>query len=248
MQGASQVKLTAARWSVVTLQSDRRNSPSPRPSGAAAVEAARELGHVRRRARLYVGCDPAGYRRGREVYRTRLPDGQSNGQGSIAEKGVWPSLQPLPEDLKAGLSGGFRPASKADEVWPGIVAERTSWRRSTRHQDGVGHRCAVLPRAGAATREQFLASLVRWYSPDDERWPLATSTNAELLALSGKRQSLSGKTPASSEQGALADLLLVDGNPLDNINLIADPPRISRSSGAAPISSPSSPSRSHRPR
>ena len=25
------------------------------------------------------------------------------------------------------------------------------------------------------------------------------------------------------EQGALADLLLVDGNPLDNIDLIADP-------------------------
>ena len=25
------------------------------------------------------------------------------------------------------------------------------------------------------------------------------------------------------EQGALADLLLVDGNPLDNINLITDP-------------------------
>jgi imidazolonepropionase-like amidohydrolase len=25
------------------------------------------------------------------------------------------------------------------------------------------------------------------------------------------------------EQGALADLLLVDGNPLDNIGLIADP-------------------------
>jgi imidazolonepropionase-like amidohydrolase len=25
------------------------------------------------------------------------------------------------------------------------------------------------------------------------------------------------------EQGALADLLLVEGNPLDNINLIADP-------------------------
>jgi len=25
------------------------------------------------------------------------------------------------------------------------------------------------------------------------------------------------------EQGALADLLLVDGNPLDSINLIADP-------------------------
>ena len=27
------------------------------------------------------------------------------------------------------------------------------------------------------------------------------------------------------EQGALADLLLVEGNPLENINLIADPAR-----------------------
>ena len=51
---------------------------------------------------------------------------------------------------------------------------------------------------------------------------MATSTNAELLALSGKRNPYPGKLGVV-EQGALADLLLVDGNPLDNINLIADP-------------------------
>jgi imidazolonepropionase-like amidohydrolase len=51
---------------------------------------------------------------------------------------------------------------------------------------------------------------------------VATSTNAELLALSGKRNPYPGKLGVV-EQGALADLLLVDGNPLDNINLIADP-------------------------
>ena len=51
---------------------------------------------------------------------------------------------------------------------------------------------------------------------------MATGTNAELLALSGKRSPYPGKLGVV-EQGALADLLLVDGNPLENINLIADP-------------------------
>ena len=50
---------------------------------------------------------------------------------------------------------------------------------------------------------------------------MATGTNAELLALSGKRSPYPGKLGVV-EQGALADLLLV-GNPLENINLIADP-------------------------
>jgi imidazolonepropionase-like amidohydrolase len=51
---------------------------------------------------------------------------------------------------------------------------------------------------------------------------MATSTNAELLALSGKRNPYPGKLGVV-EQGAFADLLLVDGNPLDNIMLVADP-------------------------
>ena len=51
---------------------------------------------------------------------------------------------------------------------------------------------------------------------------MATLTSAELLALSGKRNPYPGKLGVV-EQGALADLLLADGDPLDNINLIADP-------------------------
>ena len=70
-------------------------------------------------------------------------------------------------------------------------------------------------------KERFLASLVRWYTPA-EALVMATSTNADLLALSGKRNPYPGKLGVV-EQGALADLLLVDGNPLENINLIADP-------------------------
>jgi imidazolonepropionase-like amidohydrolase len=42
------------------------------------------------------------------------------------------------------------------------------------------------------------------------------------LSLSGPRNPYPGKLGVV-EEGALADLLLVDGNPLDNIGLVADP-------------------------
>ena len=51
---------------------------------------------------------------------------------------------------------------------------------------------------------------------------MATSSNAQLLELSGKRNPYPGKLGVV-EEGALADLLLVDGNPLDNVGLLADP-------------------------
>ena len=76
-------------------------------------------------------------------------------------------------------------------------------------------------RALAQHQGAILASLVRWYSPA-EALAMATGTNAELLALSGKRNPHPGKLGVV-EQGALADLLLTDGNPLENINLVADP-------------------------
>jgi hypothetical protein len=53
---------------------------------------------------------------------------------------------------------------------------------------------------------------------------MATKTNAELLAMSGKRNPYPGKLGVV-EEGALADLLLVDGDPLKNLKLIADPAR-----------------------
>jgi len=66
-----------------------------------------------------------------------------------------------------------------------------------------------------------LAKMVRWFEPA-EVLKMATSTNAELLALSGPRSPYSGKLGVVQE-GALADLLLVDGDPIANIDLVADP-------------------------
>jgi imidazolonepropionase-like amidohydrolase len=53
---------------------------------------------------------------------------------------------------------------------------------------------------------------------------MATADNGELMALSGFINPYPGKLGVV-EEGALADLLLVDGNPLDNIQLIEDPDR-----------------------
>ena len=73
----------------------------------------------------------------------------------------------------------------------------------------------------AAVAATQLANRVRWYAPA-EVLRMATADNAELLALSGARSPYPGKLGVVQE-GALADLLLVDGNPLENIMLVADP-------------------------
>lgn len=67
----------------------------------------------------------------------------------------------------------------------------------------------------------ILSTMTRWYSPQ-EVLRLATSSNAELLSLSGPRNPYPGKLGVV-EEGALADLLLVNGDPLSNIDLVADP-------------------------
>lgn len=66
-----------------------------------------------------------------------------------------------------------------------------------------------------------LVKMTRWYTPF-EVLTMTTNVNARLLALSGPRSPYKGKLGVV-EQGALADLLLVDGDPLANINLLATP-------------------------
>ena len=66
-----------------------------------------------------------------------------------------------------------------------------------------------------------IVKLRAWMTPA-EALRLVTHDNAQLLALSGPRNPYPGKQGVI-EEGALADLLLVDGDPLVNLDLIADP-------------------------
>ena len=61
----------------------------------------------------------------------------------------------------------------------------------------------------------------KWFSPY-EILVQGTSRGGGLIALSGPRNPYPGKLGVI-EEGAYADLLLVDGNPLENIDLIGDP-------------------------
>ncbi len=136
----------------------------------------------------------------------------------IADKGIWLSLQPLPELLRQGFAEGTVERAKADEVWPGIAR---TYELAKKYKIKTAWGTDVLfSRALAQQQGAILASLTRWYTPA-EALSMATGTNAELLALSGPRNPYPGRLGVI-EEGALADLLLVDGNPLETMELVAD--------------------------
>jgi imidazolonepropionase-like amidohydrolase len=137
----------------------------------------------------------------------------------IASKGVWLSLQPLPDELRQGLPVGSVQRAKADEVWPGI-ARAYELAKKYKIKTAWGTDILFAP-ALAQQQGAILASLVRWYTPA-QALVMATGTNAQLLAMSGKRSPYPGRLGVV-EEGALADLLLVDGNPIADIKLVADP-------------------------
>jgi imidazolonepropionase-like amidohydrolase len=66
-----------------------------------------------------------------------------------------------------------------------------------------------------------VSKLTRWFSPA-EVLQQATIRNAELLALCGPRNPYPGRLGVVAA-GAIADLILVDGDPVADISLIARP-------------------------
>jgi imidazolonepropionase-like amidohydrolase len=69
----------------------------------------------------------------------------------------------------------------------------------------------------------MLIHLTRWYDNADIL-KITTSINGELLAMSGPRNPYQGKLGVI-EEGAFADLLVIDGNSIDHIELMATPER-----------------------
>src|SRR5262249_18361517 len=137
----------------------------------------------------------------------------------MADKGIWLSTQPLPDESRTGFPEGSVQREKADEIFPGI-AKTYVLARKYKIKTAWGSD-VIFSRALAQRQGAILASLVRWYTPS-EALVMATSTNAQLLAMSGKRNPYPGKLGVV-EEGAFADLLLVDGDPIANIKLIEDP-------------------------
>jgi imidazolonepropionase-like amidohydrolase len=75
------------------------------------------------------------------------------------------------------------------------------------------------PALMARQNEEFTLR-AKWFEPA-EILRQATSGNAELLAMSGPRSPYPHPLGVLAE-GAYADLLLIDGNPLDDISILED--------------------------
>jgi len=138
----------------------------------------------------------------------------------LAKKGIWLSLQPFLDDADANPQPeGSENRKKQLEMTKGTD---NAYALAKKYHIKTAWGTDCLFDAKLATRQGAqLAKLTRWYTPF-EVLKMATSTNAELLAMSGPRNPYPHPLGVIAE-GAYADLLIVDGNALENIKLIENP-------------------------
>lgn len=218
MRGASQIKLTAG-GGVASPFSPLDVSTFTEAELRAAVEAAENWGtyvcthaytpvSIQRSIAAGVKCIEHGH---------LMDDATAR---LMAEKGIWLSTQPFLDMSGASALGPAEQAKKAQV----ITGTETVYALAKKYGIKTAFGTDILFSKELAERQgTMLAALTRWYTPA-EALIMATSVNAELLKLSGLRNPYPGRLGVV-EEGALADLLLVDGNLLENLALVADPDR-----------------------
>jgi len=138
----------------------------------------------------------------------------------MAKKGVWWSMQPM--DVEGEDAFKFEsPISTAKyvQVVAGldtVVALAKKYNIKT----AFGTDLLFDPNL-AAKQGKFLSKLKKWYTPY-EALKMATHDNAQLFKLSGPRDPYPDGKLGVIQEGAYADMILVDGNPLENLDLVAD--------------------------
>jgi imidazolonepropionase-like amidohydrolase len=217
MLGATQIKLTAG-GGVASPHSPLDVSTFTEPELRAAVEAADNWG-------TYVtvhAYTPATIQRAIAAGVKCIEHGHLMDESTaklMAEQGIWLSIQPFPNEMADVFATGSEEWNKAQQV---LAAMETAYELAKKYGLKTAFGTDILFSQALAQRQgALLAMLARWYTPA-EALVMATGTNAQLLAMSGKRTPYPGKLGVV-EEGALADLLLVDGDPVKNIKLIADP-------------------------
>ncbi|MFN3713533.1 MAG: amidohydrolase family protein [Alcanivoracaceae bacterium] len=181
----------------------------------AAVEAAEDWG-------TYVtvhAYTPRAIRRAIEAGVKSVEHGQLLDEATLklmAKRRIWLSTQMLMED-----SPDMDPLRRQKRK-PVIEGQAALWPTAKR----LGVRLAwgtdfLFEPELNPEQNSYLLRLLPWFTPA-EILRLATHDNAQLLALSGNRSPYPGKLGVV-EAGALADLILVDGDPLADLSLVADP-------------------------
>ncbi|TKT73801.1 amidohydrolase family protein [Afipia massiliensis] len=134
----------------------------------------------------------------------------------MARRGIWLSAQNLIPD-----SPNMTPERRKKRA-DIIEGNARLWPMAKKHGVKLAWGTDLLfePELNAQQNALILA-LRQWFTPA-EVLKMVTYDNAQLLALSGPRTPYEGKL-GIVEEGALADLILVNGDPLAKLDLIADP-------------------------
>jgi imidazolonepropionase-like amidohydrolase len=216
MQGASQIKLTAG-GGVASPFSPLEVTTFTDAELRAAVEAATDWGtYVATHAYTTTAIQRSIAAGVKVIEHGHLMDEPT--ARLMAEKGIWLSTQPF-VDL-----GGAKmlPATQQQQMMQVVSGTDAIYGYVKKYKIKTAFGTDILFSPALAEHQgQGIVDLTRWFTPA-EALAMATSANGELLALSGLRNPYPGKLGVV-EQGALADLLIVDGNPLENIDLVADP-------------------------
>ena len=216
--GASQIKLTAG-GGVASPHSPLDVSTFNEDELRAAVQAAENWG-------TYVGVHaytPAAMRRAVAAGVKVIEHGHLMDEPTaelIAQKGIWLSFQPFTDDAAAAF---LAPANRL-RLQQVIAGTERTVALAKKYRIKMAFGTDILFSATAGTRQGAeLVKMLKWYTAP-EVLMMATGTDAELLKLSGPRDPYPGRLGVV-EEGALADLLLVNGDPLTNLKLIEEPAR-----------------------
>jgi imidazolonepropionase-like amidohydrolase len=217
LQGASQIKLVGG-GGVASPRTTLDMFTFGEPALRAGVEAAADRN-------TYVAVHaypPAQIRRAIDAGVQCIEHGHLMDEATavlMAEKGIWLSTQPfVSEDDTPPMTYDQSRINRRQVVG----GTNTVYALAKKHdiKTAFGTDCLFSP-AISERQGLMLTHLARWYDNADIL-TMATSTNAELLAMSGPRNPYEGKLGVI-EEGALADLLVIDGNPMDHIELMAQP-------------------------
>jgi imidazolonepropionase-like amidohydrolase len=218
LQGASQIKLTAG-GGIASPHSPLDVSTFTEDELKAAVQAAENWGtYVTVHAYTPVAIQRAIAAGVKSIEHGHLMDEVT--ARLIADKGIWLSIQPFLNDEDAFPFPADSPnRARQLEMFEGTdnaYALAKKYKLKTTFSTDI-----LFSKELAARQNAQLVKLKRWYTPA-ELLSMATGANGELLRLSGPRNPYPGKLGVV-EEGALADLLVVDGDPIANLELIEDP-------------------------
>jgi len=132
----------------------------------------------------------------------------------MVEHNVAWSLQPF---IDEGDKGVLSPESRAKQLEMYKLTD-TAFALAKKYKIKIGYGTDVLfDGQKAAQPAAQLLKMKRWFN-NYEILKMATSNNANILAMSGKRSPYSGRIGVI-EEGALADVLILNGNPIQNLEL-----------------------------